>query len=163
MPKVKQSNISNKLNFYVKQYPEFITDGKILFCNACNKMVSSEKLYTVKQHLQSAKHIELSERCLTKKSLQMLIGEHSLPSIVKFLWLSIDETTDATDRHVGYELGILDTDQNISKQTFLLNTSLLNSINHSSIAKLFDETIQILGKILIKISFCSLYRMLRHI
>ena len=75
MPKVKQS-ISNKLNFYVKK-PEFKTDGKILFCNACNKMVSSEKLYTVKQHLQSEKHIELSERCLAKKSQQMLIGEHS--------------------------------------------------------------------------------------
>ena len=43
-------------------------------------------------------------------------------------------------------IGILDTDQNISKQRFLLNTSLLNSINHSPIARLFDETIQILGE-----------------
>ena len=42
-------------------------------------------------------------------------------------------------------IGILDTDQNISKQRFLLNTSLLNSINQSSIALLFDKTIQILG------------------
>ena len=62
MPKVKQS-ISNKLNFYVKQYPEIKTDVKILFCIACNKMVLSEKLYTVKQHFQRVSVSGLIIRC----------------------------------------------------------------------------------------------------
>ena len=82
-----------------------------------------------------------------QQNLQSLYPQYQKLYKNKFLWLSIDETTDATGRHVAnIMIGILNTDQNISKQRFLLNTSLLNSINHFSIARLFDETIQVLGE-----------------
>lgn len=76
MPKVKQS-LSNKLRQYVAEYPaDFKTDSKILFCKLCNKAVSAEKTFRVKQHLQSAAHKQLKERDVAKAT-QQFIGESS--------------------------------------------------------------------------------------
>lgn len=61
MPKIKQSN-ANKLQSFVNKFPDFKTDGKILFCKICNRSVSADKIFNVKQHLQSAKHINLKKK-----------------------------------------------------------------------------------------------------
>ena len=210
MPK---QSMQNKLNQIASKYPDLKTDGKILFCKVCNKTVSAERIFTVKQHLESAKHIDLNNRNLDKKVTQQLLGqnskaitninfaedlcsafidadiplykirhasiksflerytEYSVPSETNLrsvhvasiykasvdnirkniknrsLWLSIDETTDAAGRHVANVIiGILDVDDVISKQKFLLNIAVLDSANHFTIARLFDESIKILGE-----------------
>jgi len=212
MPKDKPS-ISTKLNQYVLQYTDLKTDGKILFCKICNKSVTADKIFTVKQHLQSTKHIQLKANRVTKKQTQQLIGESSALSIDdqfgedlcstfiaadiplykirhdkiksflekytdhrvpsesnlrsihvtnlykasiekvkhciqnKYLWISIDETTDAVGRYIANVIiGILHSVERISKQKFLLNTASLDAVNHSSIARLFDDSIKILGE-----------------
>lgn len=55
MPKLKPST-THKLNTYVTKYPDFKTDGKVLFCKVCNKAVSADRIFTIKQHLESTKH-----------------------------------------------------------------------------------------------------------
>ena len=46
----------------------------------------------------------------------------------RYLWLSIDDTTDAASRYVpNIIVGIFDVDELISKQRFLLNIAVLNS------------------------------------
>lgn len=212
MPKAKTS-MSNKLAQYVREYSSFKTDGAVLFCKVCNKSVSTEKTFTVKQHLASKKHIELAMRNETNNT-QRFFGESSkmkeknvqfaedlcralisadiplykmrnqnfksflekytqykmpsettlrtnsvkdlyketidnIKSCVKnhFLWMSIDETTDATGRYVANVIiGILDFEELISKQKYLLNTAVLDKANHSTIARLFDDSIKILGE-----------------
>lgn len=65
----------------------------------------------------------------------------------QYVWISIDETTDASGRYIAnVVLGILNKDPEISKQRFLLNTALLNKANHTNIARLFDDSIRILGE-----------------
>ncbi|RLU16051.1 hypothetical protein DMN91_011809 [Ooceraea biroi] len=189
MPKTKTS-ISNRLSQYVREFPSFKTDGTVLFCKICNKVVSAEKIFTVKQHLASKKHIELANKNEVTRSTQQLFGEssiskmnntqfakdlcsalisadiplykmrnqnfvsflekytqHKVPSettlrtnsvkdlykatieniksCVKnhFLWISIDETTDATGRYVAnIIIGILDSEELSAKRKYLLNT-----------------------------------------
>ena len=74
---VKQSD-SSKLRQLVAEYSDFKADGKILFCKMCNKSISVKKIFTTKQHLRSAKHIEICE-CNAATSgatfAQKLIGE----------------------------------------------------------------------------------------
>lgn len=211
MPKEKKTQ-SNKLKEYVREFPDFKTDGKVLFCKVCNKSVSGEKLFVVKQHLGSAKHKELKERSVTKISQQFLgessaaskddqFGEDLCEAFIaadiplykiqntkirhffekytdykipsegtlrtkhtkrlfrstiekiknsiknRFLWFSIDETTDATGRYVANVIiGILDPEEEVAKQKFLLKSALLDKANHTTIARLFDDSISILGE-----------------
>jgi len=212
MPKVKES-VWNRLHKYVKEFPDYKTDGKILFCKLCNIAVSAEKIFTVKQHLIGSKHIELKERNLAKKPVQQFFGEfsggskdsqfaedlcgafvaadiplykmrnkkilsflekyteHKIPSETtlrtnyvkslyktsidnikscinnRFLWLSIDETTDVANRYVANVIiGVLDPDEEVAKQKFLLNTAQLDKVNHTTIARLFDDSVRMLGE-----------------
>ena len=67
MPKVKQSS-SSKLRQLVAEYQDFKTDGKILFNKMFSKSVLAGKIFTVKQHLQSAKHIKICESRAAKSA-----------------------------------------------------------------------------------------------
>ena len=62
---------------YVRIYPDFKTDGSVMFCKVRNKSIVSDKIFVVKQHLESAKHIEIAERS-GKKSTQQFIGEQTM-------------------------------------------------------------------------------------
>ena len=54
---------------------------------------------------------------------------------------------DATGRYVANAIiGILDTDAALSKKKFLINTAILDSANHYSIARFFEDSIKLLGK-----------------
>jgi hypothetical protein len=65
----------------------------------------------------------------------------------RFLWVSIDETTDSTGRYVAnFILGILDPEESVGKQIFLLNCAVLEKTNHNTIARFFDDSIKILGE-----------------
>ena len=57
MPKDKQEK-SSVLRGYVTEFGKnvFSTDGKILFCVPCEKVVSAEKNFQVNQHLSTGKH-----------------------------------------------------------------------------------------------------------
>lgn len=64
----------------------------------------------------------------------------------KFVWVSIDETTDVAGRYIANVIiGILD-DNDPQEQKYLLNTAVLEKANHSTIARLFDDSIKILGE-----------------
>lgn len=76
MPKQRTST-SARLKQYVEQYPVFKTDDKILLCKICNKTVAADRIFTVKQYLESAKHKELCERNSSKKTTQQFFGEAS--------------------------------------------------------------------------------------
>ena len=43
-------------------------------------------------------------------------------------------------------IGMLDPDKEVAKQKFLLNTAELDKTHHNTIARLFDESIKILGE-----------------
>jgi len=59
--------------------------------------------------------------------------------IGKQIWVSIDETTDSLGRFVvNVIIGTLETDS--SEQSFLLNSEILTKVNHSTIAKIFDNS-----------------------
>jgi len=59
--------ISNNLWQYVREFPSFKTDGTVFFCKICNKSVSTEKIFTVKQYLINRKHIELINKNANQK------------------------------------------------------------------------------------------------
>jgi len=61
----------------------------------------------------------------------------------KKIWVSIDETTDSLGRYVAnVVIGTLETDG--PGQTFLLNSEVLTKANHSTISKLFDNSMHLL-------------------
>jgi hypothetical protein len=57
MPK-ESASLSSKLSKLVKEFGDrvFQTDGKVLFCKACEKSVNCDKKYFVSQHCESGKH-----------------------------------------------------------------------------------------------------------
>jgi len=57
MPKEKKTT-SNRLQSYVTEFGTeiFSTDNKILFCKVCNTKVSSEKRFSITQHIAAKKH-----------------------------------------------------------------------------------------------------------
>lgn len=64
-----------------------------------------------------------------------------------FLWISIDETTDIEGRYVAnVVVGIMDSDEEKSKQKFLINTVELEKANHETIARAFNDSIALLGE-----------------
>ena len=65
----------------------------------------------------------------------------------RFLWISIDKITDAVERYVeNVTIGILDTNEQIARQIFLINTAHLEKANYSTIVKLFDDFVKIRGE-----------------
>ncbi|KAF0753067.1 CGG triplet repeat-binding protein 1, partial [Aphis craccivora] len=61
MPKEKKTT-SSRLQSYVTEFGTeiFSTDNKILFCKVCNTKVSSEKRFSINQHIAAEKHPMLS-------------------------------------------------------------------------------------------------------
>lgn len=61
----------------------------------------------------------------------------------KKIWVSIDETTDSLGRYIAnVVIGTVETDG--PGQTFLLNSEVLTKINHSTIAKFFDNSMHLM-------------------
>lgn len=66
---------------------------------------------------------------------------------VKFVWGSVDETTDSSGRYVAnFMIGILSSEPEQSKEVFLLNTATLEKTNHATVAKFFDDSLCLLGR-----------------
>lgn len=72
MPKVK-SSIRNKISSWIAPYNKskeiFSTDGKIIYCLVCDKIVSSEKKYFVDHHSETVLYKNALERNNNKKQL----------------------------------------------------------------------------------------------
>lgn len=81
MPKIKPS-CSYRLHGFVSEFGNdtFSTDGLILFCNYCGTRVSSDRRFTVEQHLKTAKHVRSAT---SKKKIKI----HS-PQLVSFITAS---------------------------------------------------------------------------
>jgi len=80
MPKVKRF-CSNRLRSFVKEFGENVlsTDGLILDCKLCEVKVGSERRFTVEQHMNTAKHIQLSTQ-KQKNDKQQLISNTKMSS-----------------------------------------------------------------------------------
>jgi len=63
MPKEKQSVPSRLQNFVSEFGAEFFsTDSKVLICKVCETKVSSEKRFSISQHVISNKHVRGVQR-----------------------------------------------------------------------------------------------------
>jgi hypothetical protein len=49
----------------------FSTDNNILYCKVCNKKISSEKRFSVIQHIATEKHHKAVERVEKKKMINL--------------------------------------------------------------------------------------------
>lgn len=63
------------LDEFTKTFPDLKTNGKVLMCSLCSKEVNHSRLTLVKQHLQTAKHVELVARAREKKDRQQFLFE----------------------------------------------------------------------------------------
>lgn len=86
MPKEKKTT-SSRLQSYVTEFGTeiFSTDNKILFCKVCNTKVSSEKRFSITQHIAAEKHRKSVKRAEEKKdkSQQLLFQNSSTKSSFK--------------------------------------------------------------------------------
>lgn len=64
-----------KLDKIVKEFPEYRTDGKILFCKICDKSIAFDKIFNVKQQLLSTKHVQLVDRKKNNTVTQQFLSE----------------------------------------------------------------------------------------
>ena len=85
MPKVKCSD-NVRLRGFVKEFGEkyFTTDGIILFCKLREVKVMAEKLFTVQEHCNIAKHKTCVNREFAAERRERLLFEksHSSSSIL---------------------------------------------------------------------------------
>lgn len=82
MPKEKKS-VASRLQGFVSEFGSdiFSTDNKVLICKVCETKVSSEKRFSISQHIASDKHVRGVQRFKRKegnKKIQLLV-----PSISK--------------------------------------------------------------------------------
>lgn len=64
----------------------------------------------------------------------------------KYIWVSLDETTDSEQRYVvNFVFGILGVEEERGR-CYLFSSKVLDKVNNSTIAKFFDETVCDLGK-----------------
>lgn len=64
----------------------------------------------------------------------------------KYIWVSLDETTDSEQRYVvNLVFGILDVEEERGR-CYLFSSNVLEKVNNGTIAKFFDETVSELGK-----------------
>jgi hypothetical protein len=60
------------------------------------------------------------------------------------IWVSIDETTDASGRKVANVIGALKNYQTLSGKSFLLSYKEMSAVNHTKVARVFIEGMQTL-------------------
>ena len=56
MPKVKES-LPRKLKKYASEFNVLSTDGQILLCTACDKVLNCERRFQVTQHFKTSSHL----------------------------------------------------------------------------------------------------------
>ncbi|KAF0701739.1 DUF659 domain-containing protein [Aphis craccivora] len=146
------SKVQSSVRKYVAEFGEnfFASDGGILFCKVCEIKVNSAKRFTVTQHLKTDKHIRAVNRKIENKSKSQKTYvnecyEDTMNNIRnqvkgKKIWVSIDETTDATGRYIAnVVIGTLEIDK--PGKIFLLSCDVLEKANHSTNSNLFDKAL----------------------
>ena len=68
MPKVS-SSLRTLHKKWISVYPELITDGDIIFCNACMKEVKGDKKFQVEQHISTTTHKNAKRNTTTTQPL----------------------------------------------------------------------------------------------
>ena len=214
MPKQKASK-SKVLRAYVSEFGETIlsTDGAVLNCIPCEKVLNADTRFQVVQHLETGKHKKCVERKNSKGQQLFLAGSlgkqgklspfsldlciaftaadiplyklenpqlrsffskylrpsdsiphdstlrktylsiwyHSTMNLIQEkvaghkVWISIDETVDVKGRQVANVIVGIFLIDGLGKQ-YLLTTEILEKTNHSTIGRLFTESIKLLGK-----------------
>ncbi|XP_017472303.1 PREDICTED: uncharacterized protein LOC108363449 [Rhagoletis zephyria] len=156
MPKIK-ATVSENVNKYVAEYPRvFQTDGYVLFCKICNKIVSSEKKYQVDQHLRTLKHRELYERrTLIAASTEAGFNEFSMDLCEAFISADIPLSKLSnpqlstflrtyTNEHIPQESTELKT--YIDQIYIRLLNEMKNTLKHHFLWVSIDETTDIQGR-----------------
>lgn len=85
----------------------------------------------------------------------------------KYIWTSLDETTDANQRYVAnFAFGILDDSEEERNKCYLLNISELKEVNASTIAAFYADSLHILwpdgiqyAKVLLTVTDAASYMM----
>ncbi|XP_060835176.1 uncharacterized protein LOC132918100 [Rhopalosiphum padi] len=138
MPKVKTSK-SNRLTKYVNEFGKefFSTDGEILFCKICEIKVASEKKFTVVQHISRDKHVQGLRRRELKSDQQVstmqFINENQLSPF----------SYDLTNAFLSANIPLNKLENPILKG-FLENCEVLEKANHSTVAKMFNNSLSLL-------------------
>jgi hypothetical protein len=74
----------------------------------------------------------------TMNKIRVLCGKENI-------WVSIDETTDASGRKVAnVVIGVLKNGQTLSEKSFILSCKEMSAVNHTKITRVFNEAIQVL-------------------
>lgn len=209
MPKAKTAKAA-KLKALAEEFPGLRAEEGFLYCKICSKVISADRRFQVKQHLESGKHIQLNQKSENKRTQQLFLPEcsgrfskehdfheklcrafvsadiplykmrnqhirklfeeytdYQVPSETvlrskhlknvyndcmdniraklknQFIWVSVDETIDATGRNVANVIvGALSSDKEIGSEKFLLHTAALEKTNYSIIDRLFDDAIK---------------------
>jgi hypothetical protein len=84
MPKEKKS-VAGRLQHFVSEFGAdfFSTDNKVLVCKICETKISSEKRFSISQHITSDKHVREDQRFQRKegnKKIQLLVPSLSKTS-----------------------------------------------------------------------------------
>jgi len=84
MPKEKKSDAS-RLQYFVSEFGAdfFSTDNKVLVCKVCETKISSEKRFSISQHITLDKHVRGVQRFQRKeenKKIQLLVPSLSKTS-----------------------------------------------------------------------------------
>ena len=84
MPKEKQT-VAARLQYFVSEFGAdlFSTDNKVLVCKVCETKISSEKRFSISQHITSNKHVRGVQRFQRKeknKKIQLLASSMSKKS-----------------------------------------------------------------------------------
>ncbi|XP_039970749.1 uncharacterized protein LOC120782507 [Bactrocera tryoni] len=122
----------------------------------CKALVASDiPLYKLRnENLKSfffGKYVDLT--IPSETSMRRIVGEiynETLETIRmhiknKYLWISIDETTDSSGRYIANVVcGILDTDPEEAKKHFLVHVAELEKPDHAAIVRCFDDAIKLL-------------------
>lgn len=206
MPKIKETSADFAVRVE-EMYPGvFIRVGPELKCILCNSIIIGQKLFRIKQHVETKKHAEArvameelkntstqheenqSSPPLGKKLCEMFLkaniplkkishpavrkfleeyvpSEESVPSEStlrqkyvpqlywekieelrakadgKYIWASIDETTDAEQRQVvNFVFGILDGDTSEKGNAYLFNMATVQSTNAQTMSRFLNDS-----------------------
>jgi hypothetical protein len=115
---------------------------------SCNIPLNKLENPAFSKFLEKYTNKQMPDRSTLRKDFVSICYDETIQMIRSYvenkkLWVSIDETTDASGRYVAdVIIGTLEVG-NISKM-FLLNSEILEKTNHSTIAKVLDNSLSIL-------------------
>ena len=131
-------HFDNHNNFYYELCDAFVPSDIPL-----HKLLNPKLKSFFEKHMKT----NIPDPSTLRKYYLPKIYEMKMNKIISYLknkkiWISIDETVDSMNRSIGnVVVGVLGSDDS---KSFLLSTEILEKVNHSKIAQLFDKSIKLI-------------------